>query len=107
MKRGARQGTGGATPPPGDAVASSRCGHAFTCRDRGFNKLLLEAAGNEFAAASEWTAAGPRLDSKEARKVAAMSADTHPGVPVVLEGIGVPGTPIADEAAAAAARAGA
>ncbi len=38
--------------------------------------------------------------------MAVRSVDTHPGAPVP-EGIGVPGTPIADEAAAAAARAGA
>ena len=74
------------------------------CLDREFNKLLLEAAGDEFAAASERTAAGPS-DPREEHKAAVRSADTHSGAPV-HEGISVPDTPIADEAAAAA-RAGA
>ena len=67
------------------------------CLEREFNKLLLEAAGNEFAAASERTAAGPRLDPREEHKVAVRSADTHPGAPVIV-GIRVPSAPIADEA---------
>ena len=75
------------------------------CLDREFNKLLLEAAGDEFAAASERTAAGPS-DPREEHKAAVRSADMHPGTPVIA-GTGLLSDPIADEPAAAAARAGA
>ncbi len=111
MRRGAAQGpSGGAPPPPppppGDAVASSPCGHAFVYREREFNKLLLEAAGNGFAAPSERTAAGPSVDPSEEHMMAVRSVDTHPGAPVIVA-TSVPSVPIADEVAAAAARAGA
>jgi NAD(P)-dependent dehydrogenase (short-subunit alcohol dehydrogenase family) len=43
-------------------VASSPCGRAFMGREREFDKLLLEAAGNGFSAASRRTAAGPSFD---------------------------------------------
>jgi hypothetical protein len=70
------------------------------CLDREFNKRLLEAAGDEFAAASERTAAGPS-DPREEHKAAVRSADIHPGTPVIV-GTRVPGDSIADEPAARA-----
>ncbi len=74
------------------------------CREREFNKLLLEAAGDEFAAASERTAAGPS-DPREEHKAAVRSADMHPGTAVIV-GTRVLSDPFADEPATAA-RAGA
>ena len=75
-------------------------------REREFNKLLLEAACNRFAATSERTAAGPSVDPGKEHMMAVRSVDTLPGAPVMVA-TSVPSVPIADEVAAAAARAGA
>ena len=69
------------------------------CRERKSNTLLLEAAGNGFAVASERTAAGPSVGLREEHKVAVRRADTHSGPPVI-EGLGVLGSLVADEPAA-------
>ncbi len=71
-------------------------------RERESNKLLLEAASNAFAAASERTAARPSVDGREGHKVAVRSADTHPGAPVIVL-MGVPSARIADGPVAAVA----
>ena len=103
MRRRAAQGRSDDTAPsPGGAVASSPCGHAFTYRERELDKLLLEAAGNGFAAASERTAAGPSVDPRKEHMMAVRSVDTHPGAPVVVA-TSVPIARIADGPVAAVA----